>query len=88
MSVHACLPACLPCLQPAARAAAASHSSGANPGPLLPAPFYFAPAGKCMMATSVACAAGLLLCQRWTAPITIVWVVIKFLTVGRCVWTI
>ena len=38
-----------------------------------------------MMATSVACTVGLLACQRLAAPITAIWFVIKFLTIGRLV---
>lgn len=38
-----------------------------------------------MMATSLACSVGLLCCQRLAAPITAIWFVIKFLTVGRLV---
>lgn len=38
-----------------------------------------------MVATSACCAAGLSLSQRFAWPITLIWFVIKFLTIGRLI---
>ncbi|KAI7846376.1 hypothetical protein COHA_000087 [Chlorella ohadii] len=41
--------------------------------------------GKTMVATSACCAVGLALSQRFGWPITLIWFVIKFLTIGRLI---